>query len=124
MNESIDFLKSSLEKTKDGFVRIRDIETNGDGAPSTPGQAAKNGVHLATSATNIKDKAAIHMLLACKRNVILFDFFRTGMLSLAAHKQRSPEKHLGKLNTCVHISFLFSVWFYCVACVNVVRNIV
>lgn len=97
VNESIDLLKSSLEKTKDGFVRIRDITANAIDGPSSSGQAAKKGEHLANSVRNVKDEAAIHMLLACKRNVILCDFFRTGMFSLSAHKQPSSEKQLVQL---------------------------
>lgn len=96
VNESIDFLKSSLEKTESGLVKIRDINAAENGRETVP-RTADSSLPLATSATNIKDKAAIHMLLACKRNVILFHFYRTGMFSLAAHKQRSPEKHLGEL---------------------------
>ena len=105
VNESIDLLKSSLEKTKDGFVRIRDITANAIDGPSSSGQAAKKGEHLANSVRNVKDEAAIHMLLACKRNVILCDFFRTGMFSLSAHKQPSSEKQLGKSNEAVNSFF-------------------
>ena len=118
VNESIDLLKSSLEKTKDGFVRIRDITANAIDGPSSSGQAAKKGEHLANSVRNVKDEAAIHMLLACKRNVILCDFFRTGMFSLSAHKQPSSEKQLGKSNEAVnsffptHI-FSISLLFFC-----------
>ena len=95
VSESIDFLKSSLEKTENGFVKIRDNKVNESGVQSTPGKAANSSVHLDTSVTNIKDEAATHMLLACKRNVILFHFFRPGMLSLAAHKRQTSEKQLG-----------------------------
>ena len=99
MNESIDFLKSSLEKTESGFVKLRDYQTaEGDGS-STQGATANSSVPLAKSVTNVKDEAAIHMLLACKRNVILFHFFRTGMFSLAANKQRASEIYLGELNS-------------------------
>ena len=98
VNESINFLKSSLEKTENGFVKIRDNKASENREQSTRGgKAANNGGHLHTSATNIKDEAAMHMLLACKRNVILYDFFRTGVFSLAAQKQPSSEKHLGLL---------------------------
>ena len=109
VNESIDLLKSSLEKTKDGFVRIRDITANAIDGPSSSGQAAKKGENLANSVRNVKDEAAIHMLLACKRNVILCDFFRTGMFSLSAHKQPSSEKQLGKSNEAVNS---FSLYFF------------
>ena len=116
VNESIDLLKSSLEKTKDGFVRIRDITANAIDGPSSSGQAAKKGEHLANSVRNVKDEAAIHMLLACKRNVILCDFFRTGMFSLSAHKQPSSEKQLGKSNEAVNsffpIFFRFGFYFF------------
>lgn len=97
VNESIDFLKSSLEKTKEGFVKIRDITTNAIEGASSSGQGAKEGEHLAKSVRNVKDEAAIHMMLACKRNVILCDFFRTGLFSLCAYKQPSSEKHLVQL---------------------------
>ena len=112
VNESIELLKSSVEKTKDGFVRIRDITTNAIEGPSSSGQAVKKGEHLANSVKNVKDEAAIHMLLACKRNVILCDFFRTGMFSLSAQKQPSSEKQLGKSNETVN-SF-FPIFFYLV----------
>ena len=95
VKESINFLKSSLEITESGFVKIRDYKTNEIGGQSNPGKAASRSVDLKTSATNIKDEAAVHMLLACKRNVILFDFFRPGMFSLAANKQPSSEKQFG-----------------------------
>lgn len=97
VNESIDFLKSSLEKTENGFVKIRDNKASESRVQGTPGQATNNDTHLSHSATNIKDEAAMHVLLACKRNVILYDFFRIGMFSLAAHKQPSSEKQLGLL---------------------------
>lgn len=97
VNESVNFLKSSLEKTENGFVKIRDNKASYNREQTPPGKAANNGAHLHTSATNIKDEAAKHMLLACKRNVILYDFFRTGVFSLAAHKQPSSEKQLGLL---------------------------
>ena len=97
VNESIDFLKSSLEKTENGFVKIRDNRARENRVPGTPTKATNNGAHLNHSATNIKDEAAVHMMLACKRNVILYDFFRIGMFSLAANKQPSSEKHLGLL---------------------------
>lgn len=97
VNESVNFLKSSLEKTENGFVKIRDNKASYNREQTPPGKAANNGAHLHTSATNIKDEAAMHMLLACKRNVILYDFFRTGVFSLAAHKQPSSEKQLGLL---------------------------
>lgn len=114
VNESIELLKSSVEKTKDGFVRIRDITTNAIEGPSSSGQAAKKGEHLANSVRNVKDEAAIHMLLACKRNVILCDFFRTGLFSLSAHKQPSSEKQLGKSNEAVNSFFpiFFRFGFY------------
>jgi len=95
VNKSLDFLKTSLEKTEDGIVKIRGYKTNENGE-DVPRTATNGSLPLATSATNIKDEAAIHMLLACKRNVILFHFFRTGMFSLAARKQRASEKHLGQ----------------------------
>ena len=97
VNESINFLKSSLEKTENGFVKIRDNKASENREQGTPGKASNKGTQLSHSATNIKDEAAMHMLLACKRNVILYDFFRIGMFSLAAHKQPSSEKHLGLL---------------------------
>lgn len=97
VNESINFLKSSLEKTENGFVKIRDNKATENSKQSAPGKGTNNGAHLDHSATNIKDEAAMHMLLACKRNVILYDFFRIGMFSLAAHKQPSSEKQLGLL---------------------------
>ena len=91
VDESIDFLKSSLEKTESGFVRIKECQTTGDKERTVPGTAATN-----SPARNIKDEAALHMLLACKRNVLLFHFFRTGMFSLAAQRQSASEKHLGE----------------------------
>ena len=91
VDESIDFLKSSLEKTESGFVRIKECQTIGDKERTVPGAAATN-----SPARNIKDEAALHMLLACKRNVLLFHFFRTGMFSLAAQRQSASEKHLGE----------------------------
>ena len=96
VDESIDFLKSSLEKTESGFVKLRDDKTAENEEKTVTRTAANNSLLLAASATNIKDEAALHMMLACKRNVILFHFFRTGMFSLAAHKQTAPEKHLGE----------------------------
>ena len=106
VSESINFLKSSLEKTENGFVKIRDNKASENKEPSTPGKATNDGTHLDHSATNIKDEAAMHMLLACKRNVILYNFFRIGMFSLAAHKQPSSEKHLGLLIIffCIYVS--------------------
>lgn len=92
VDESIDFLKSSLEKTESGFVRIKECQTIGDKERTVPGTAATN-----SPARNIKDEAALHMLLACKRNVLLFHFFRTGMFSLAAQRQSASEKHLVQL---------------------------
>ena len=97
VNESINFLKSSLEKTENGFVKIRDNKATENSKQSAPEKGTNDGAHLDHSATNIKDEAAMHMLLACKRNVILYDFFRIGMFSLAAHKQPSSEKQLGLL---------------------------
>ena len=97
VNESINFLKSALEKTENGFVKIRDNKASENREQSAAGKATDNTTHLNHTATNIKDEAAVHMLLACKRNVILYDFFRIGMFSLAAHKQPSSEKHLGLL---------------------------
>ena len=106
VNESINFLKSSLEKTENGFIKIRDNRATENRVQGTPGKATNNGTHLNHSAANIKDEAAMHMLLACKRNVILYDFFRIGMFSLAANKQPSSEKHLGLLIifSCMYIS--------------------
>ena len=97
MNDSIDFLKSSLEKTENGFVKLRDYNTNESET------TANRSVHLARPATDIKDGAAIHMLLACKRNVILFHFFRTGMFSLAAHRQRASEINLGEFYSLIQL---------------------
>lgn len=106
VNKSLDFLKTSLEKTADGIVKIRDYKTNENGGVT---RTATNGsLPLATSATNIKDEAAIHMLLACKRNVILFHFFRTGMFSLAARTQRASEKHLGQFGFLLLFPFCFA----------------
>jgi len=97
VSESINFLKSSLEKTENGLVKIRGNKASENREQTAPGKAANNSTHLNHPATNIKDEAAMHMLLACKRNVILYDFFRIGMFSLAAHNQPSSEKHLGLL---------------------------
>jgi len=97
VSESINFLKSSLEKTENGLVKIRGNKASENREQTAPGKAANNSTHLNHPATNIKDEAAMHMLLACKRNVILYDFFRIGMFSLAAHNQPSSEKHLVQL---------------------------
>ena len=91
VDESIDFLKSSLEKTESGLVRIKELQTTGDKERTVPGPTATS-----SPARNIKGEAALHMLLACKRNVLLFHFFRTGLFSLAAQTQAASEKHLGE----------------------------
>ena len=98
VNESVDSLKLSLEKNDHGFIRLRDNKTTDvkDEGTSAKGNTAKSSLPLATSATNIKDEAAVHMLLACKRNVLLFYFFRAGLFSLAAERQQASEKQLGE----------------------------
>lgn len=101
VNESIDFLKSSLEKTGSGFVKLRDYQTTEGEGSGTLGATANSSVPLAKSVTNVKDEAAIHMLLACKRNVILFHFFRTGMFSLAAYRQRASEINLCEFSSLI-----------------------
>ena len=91
-------MKLSLEKNDHGFIRLRDNKTTDvkDEGTSAKGNTAKSSLPLATSATNIKDEAAVHMLLACKRNVLLFYFFRAGLFSLAAERQQASEKQLGE----------------------------
>lgn len=98
VNESIDLLKLSLEKNDHGFIRLRDNKTTDveNEGTSAKRKTTNSSLPLATSATNIKDEAAIHMLLACKRNVILFYFYRTGVFSLAAESQQASEKQLGE----------------------------
>ncbi|XP_044162814.1 dihydroxyacetone phosphate acyltransferase-like isoform X1 [Acropora millepora] len=101
VNESVDSLKLSLEKNDHGFIRLRDNKTTDvkDEGTSAKGNTAKSSLPPAASATNIKDEAAVHMLLACKRNVLLFYFFRAGLFSLAAERQQASEKQLVPLFT-------------------------
>ena len=96
VNESIDLLKSSLEKNEHGFVKVRNNGTVQNEGDCAQGKSSNSALPLASSAANIKDEAAIHMLLACRRNVILSHFFRTGVFSLAAQRQQASQKHLGE----------------------------
>lgn len=99
VNESIDLLKSSLEKNEHGFVKVRNNGTVQNEGDCAQGKSSNSALPLASSAANIKDEAAIHMLLACRRNVILSHFFRTGVFSLAAQRQQASQKHLVQLFT-------------------------
>ncbi|KAK3741287.1 hypothetical protein QZH41_012585 [Actinostola sp. cb2023] len=98
VKDGINFQKSSLEIDSDGFVRIKEPQTIPETqSGSAIAHASRQQHHVVSSVKDVIDEAAIHLLLAYKRNTLLPYFFGIGMVAVATWKQHNDLKEIGIL---------------------------
>ena len=92
-------MRSVLEVTEKNFIKIKEPTLQETRQADTTAPVQKHGL-LSSSVKAILDEAAIHLHLAYRRNTLLHYFFGSGMLAMAARRQKQQAKDKCMSQTC------------------------